>query len=266
MIIKLKDITYNYQDHVGLITLNRPAVMNAFRKDTWADLSAILSDIKKDKQVRCLLITGAGNAFSAGQDINELSNLIGKDASYKNNRHIVEVMQNVTRELVELPIPVISAINGCAVGAGAEVAIASDLRYASEGAFFEFSEVKIGLFETNGVTYLLPRLIGLGRAKELLLTGRRVYAGEAEKIGLVAKVYRTEELLDRAMIQARELSKNAPIPVQKVKHALNRTSEVCLEEALTFETDAVLQCCFSEDVIEGAAAFLEKRKPVFKGK
>ncbi len=264
--IKLKDLIYSHEDGVGLITINRPEVLNAFRINTWLEFSAILNEIKKDSSIRCLLVTGAGKAFSAGQDINELEELIGVKADYSLVRQNIEVMQNITREIVNLPIPVVSAVNGYAVGAGAEVAIASDIRYASEHASFEFAEVKIGLFETNGVTFLLPRLIGFGRAKELLLTGRKIDAREAKQIGLVSKVYSAGELLDQSMDRAREIAANAPIPVRKVKHVLNRTAEIGLEETLTLETDAVMHCCFSDDVREGASAFFEKRKPSFKGR
>ena len=264
--INLKDLTYSREEGVGLITINRPEVLNAFRKNTWLDFSAVIEEVKSDKRIRCLLVTGAGKAFSVGQDINELDELIGEKADYSAVRQNIEIMQNITREIVNLPIPVVSAVNGYAVGAGAEVAIASDIRYASEQASFEFAEVKIGLFETNGVTFLLPRLIGFGRAKELLLTGRKIDAREAEQIGLVSKVYTASELLDQSMARAGKIAANAPIPVQKVKHVLNRTAEIGLEEALTLETDAVMQCCFSDDVREGASAFFEKRKPIFKGR
>jgi len=264
--INLKDLTYSHEEGVGLITINRPEVLNAFRKNTWLDFSAVIEEIKSDKRIRCLLVTGAGKAFSAGQDINELEELIGGEADYSLVRKNIEMMQNITRMILSLPIPVISAVNGYAVGAGAELAIASDIRYASENAVFEFAEVKIGLFETNGVTFLLPRLIGFGRAKELLLTGRKIDACEAEQIGLVSKVFSAGELLEHSMVRAGEIAANAPIPVQKVKYALNRTAEVGLEEALTIETDAVMQCCFSDDVREGASAFFEKRKPLFKGR
>ncbi len=263
--MKLADLTYTCEDNVGLITINRPDVLNAFRNNTWSELAMILGEVMNDKRVRCLLITGTGKAFSAGQDINELDELIGAKADYNIIRQNIELMQNVTRAIVTLPIPVISAINGYAVGAGAEVAIASDIRYASEQAIFEFAEVKIGLFETNGVTYLLPRLIGFGRARELMMTGRRIDANEALQIGLVSEVF-SSALLEQSLTRARNIAQNAPIPVQKVKQALNRSGETSLEEALTFETNAVMQCCFSHDVREGAAAFLQKRKPVFKGK
>lgn len=264
--MKFVDLTYSCKNSVGIITINRPEVLNAFRSKTWSELMLVLDKVASDESVRCLMITGAGKAFSAGQDLNELDDLIGAAADYNSIRKNIEMMQNVTRAIVNLPVPVVSAVNGFAVGAGAEIAIASDIRYASDQAFFEFAEVKIGLFETNGVTYLLPRLIGFGRARELMLTGRKADAHEARQIGLVSDVFSASEIFDQSLTRAEEIAKNAPISVKKVKQALNRSGEIGLEEALMLETDAVMQCCFSEDVREGATAFFQKRAPVFKGK
>ncbi|MEW5784314.1 MAG: enoyl-CoA hydratase/isomerase family protein [Bacillota bacterium] len=262
----LHDIIYTREGRIGLVTLNRPAVLNAVRRKTWEDLAAVLEEIKADDSVRCLVITGTGKAFCAGQDLSELGALIGETVDYYAVRQGVELMQNVTRQLVDLPKPVLAAVNGYAVGAGAEIAIASDIRYASTKGKFEFAEVKVGLFETNGVTYLLPRLIGLGRAKELMLTGLKIDAAESLRIGLVTRVCAPETLLSETMQAAEKIAANAPIPVRLVKSCLNKSGETSLDAALVYETDAVMTCCYTEDLREGAAAFLENRKPNFKGR
>jgi len=265
-IINLRDISYIRERAVGLITLNRPQVLNAIRSSTWEELTAVLREIKEDDSVRCVVITGAGKSFSAGQDLSEVNILLGEAVDYYSIRQNIEKMQNITREVLDLPKPVLGAVNGLAIGAGAEIAIACDIRYAAENAFFEFAEVKVGLFETNGVTYLLPRLVGLGKAKELMLTGERINAREALHIGLVNKVYASDKLMEEAMATAEKIAENAPVSVRMVKSSLNKSGEISLDEAMVLEADAVMTCCFTEDVREGAAAFRENRKPRFKGK
>lgn len=261
----LNDITYSVEGRIGLITLNRPEVLNAVRRETWSELYTVLQEIKKDKQIRCLLITGAGKAFSSGQDLNEMISMAGAQIDYYAIRQNVELMQQVTLDLLNLPIPSIAAINGYAVGAGIEIAIACDIRYASEKAKFEFAEVKVGLFETNGVTWLLPRLIGLGQAKELMLTGDRFNAAEALRIGLVTRVCPPDDLLPVTLASAEKIAGNAPVPLRFVKTCLNKSGEISFEQALISETDAVMTCLYTGDVREGAAAFFEDRKPNFKG-
>lgn len=264
--MSFQDITYTREGRVGLITLNRPAVLNAVRSETWQELAAVLGEIKEDDSIRCAVITGTGRAFCAGQDLRELGALVGQEIDYYAVRQSIQRVQEVGRLMVNLPIPLIAAVNGHAIGAGAELAVACDIRYASEKATFEFAEVNVGLFETNGVTWLLPRLIGLGRAKELMLTGRRIDAHEAYRIGLVTKVCSPEALLPEAMQTAKKIASNAPVSVRFVKSCLNKSGEISFAEALIYETDAVMTCSYTEDVREGAMAFLESRQPHFKGK
>lgn len=263
--MEFRDLTFTREGPVGLITLNRPAVLNALRRETIEDLTAVFQEVGLDEELRCVVLTGAGKAFSAGQDLAELSGMAQQKVDYYALRENVKQMQELTKAMLHLPKPVLAAVNGYAVGAGAELAIAGDIRYASEKATFEFSEVKIGLFETNGVTWLLPRLIGLGRAKELMLTGRRVEVGEAAQIGLVSGVFPAERMLDEVLEKAAQIAKNAPVPIRFVKSTLNQSGEIGLAEALVYETDAVMTCLYTEDVREGAFAFLERREPKFKG-
>lgn len=264
--MELRDLTFAREGHVGLITLNRPEVLNALRRETIEDLAAVFQEAKFDQSLRCLVLTGNGKAFSAGQDLAELSGLAQQEIDYYAIRENVKQMQELTKTMLDMPKPIIAAVNGYAIGAGAELAIACDIRYASEKATFEFSEVKVGLFETNGVTWLLPQLIGLGRAKELMLTGRRIEVSEAAQIGLVSSVSPPDKLLNEALARAGEIAKNAPVPIRFVKSTLNKSGEIGIDEALVYETDAVMTCLYTEDVKEGAFAFMERREPKFKGR
>ena len=166
------------------------------------------------EQHSCIVITGTGKAFCTGQDINELGSIVEESVDYFRVRQGIEYMQNVTRQMLNLPKPIIAAVNGYAIGAGAELVIACDIRYASHRASFAFSEVKMGLFETNGVTWLLPRLIGLGWAKQLMLTAEKINVDESLRIGLVTRVFYPEELMDEVMKTAGQITKNAPVSVR----------------------------------------------------
>lgn len=264
--MEYQDIIFEKQGNIAIISLNREDVLNAVRSETWPELLDALENVKNDSEIRCLIITGKGKAFSAGQDLSEIESLLGADVNYYEVRQGILNMQKLTREMVNMSKPVIAAINGYAVGAGAEIAIASDIRIASVKARFEFAEVKVGLFETNGVTYFLPKLIGFGRAKELMLTGRRIDAQEALQIGLISKVVENEMLMDEAIKIAAGIAETAPVSEALVKQCLNKSGEISLEDAMVYETDAVMACVHTSDVKEGALAFIENRKPKFQGR
>lgn len=264
--MKLSDIAYEKDGAVAVLTFTREDKRNAVRRQTWIDIRAALAECAADDGVRAVVITGKGKAFSAGADLEEMGQILGGGVSFFDIRRGLLEIQDVTRMMAELPKPIIAALNGYAVGAGAEIAIASDIRIAAENATFEFAEVKVGLFETNGVTYLLPRLVGQGRAMELMLTGRRIDAREAHAIGLVSGVVKQAELLDEAMNIARGMAENAPVSMALVKRCLVRSGEIGLEDAMTYETDAMMACAMTEDAKEGATAFLERRKPKYSGR
>ncbi|MFO7772870.1 MAG: enoyl-CoA hydratase/isomerase family protein [Dehalococcoidia bacterium] len=261
-----QDIILQKQGNIAIMSLNREEVLNAVRARTWAELLDALNNVKCDSAIRCLILTGKGKAFSAGQDLSEMESVLGADVNYHEVRKGLLNTQKLTREMMNMPKSIIAAVNGYAVGGGAEIAIASDIRIASDKAKFEFAEVKVGLFATNGVTYFLPRLIGFGRAKELMLTGRRIDAQEAFQIGLVSKVVEDGMLMEEALKVAESIAETAPVSGALVKQCLNKSGEISLEDAMVYETEAIMSCVQTLDAREGAVAFLENRKPKFQGK
>jgi len=264
--MELKDILYEKKDSIAIATFNRPNVLNAFRQATLREFIAILDDVKADETVRVLIITGNGRAFSAGIDLKEMAYPSSDSLSLKQAYDELQAIQDVTRRMVHLPKIIIAAVNGIAIGIGVETALASDIRIAAEEATFAFTEVKRALFETNGVMYILPRLVGQGRAMQMLLTGEKILAQEALNTGLVTRVVAQEQLMDSAMDIARTIATNAPISVRVVKQTMRRTYDLDLEAVMQLEVDGMLQCFRSEDLVEGFNAFLQKRTPVYKGK
>ena len=252
------DVLYERHGAVGVATLSRPRVLNAFRPATLERVSAILDDVAADPEVRTLVVTGTGRAFSSGIDLKEL-------ASNGLTRDELELGQQLTEKLVALPKIVIAAVNGLAVGLGAEFCVAADIRIAADSAWFMFPEVRRALFETNGVTYLLPRLVGLGRAVHWLTTGSKITVEEAPGAGLVTKVVPSSDLLNAALEEAETIANNAPIPVRLLKQMLQRSYQSDLTAMLRHEVDGVLACMQSRDYREGVNAFLEKRTPRFTG-
>lgn len=262
----MTDILFHAQDGVAVITFNRPAALNAFHRTMFHQLLELLADIAHDDAQRVVLLTGAGRAFSAGIDLDEVAHLVAGATDTAQARAELEAMQELTRRMVGLAKPIIAAVNGIAVGVGAEIAIASDIRIAAETASFAFAEVQRGLFETNGVLYRLPRLVGLGRAAHALLTGAPISAQAALAMGLVTHVTAAAALPEAALALARQLAANAPIPLRLVKQALNRTYDLDLAAMMQLETEGALACLASADLREGVRAFAERRAPVFTGK
>jgi len=259
-------LLFQSQDQVATITFNRPNVLNAFQGVMFQQFIEMLDEVSRNDSIRVVMITGTGRAFSAGIDLEELSHDLDGATVNDGQRAVLDDLQEITRRLVNLQKPVLSALNGLAVGAGAEIAIASDIRIASETAYFQFTEVKRGLMETNGVMYRLPRFVGMGRAAHILLTGERVSAQSALEMGLVTKVVAYENILQAGMEIADTLAANAPISLRLIKQVLNQSYDLNLEEVMQLETDGMLECFASEDMQEGVQAFLEKRAAIYKGK
>ncbi len=262
----MTDILFQSQENIAVITFNRPDVLNAFKRSMFQQLLDMLDTIANDDSIHAALITGNGRAFSAGIDLEELSHLFDGSTVAEQARAELDEMQELTRRMVNLRKPIISAINGVAVGVGAEIAIASDIRIAAESAYFQFAEVKRGIFETNGVMHRLPRLIGMGRAAHVMMTGERISAQTAYEMGLVTKVTSTDAIVQEGMDIAHTLASNAPISVRLIKEVLQKSYDLDLEAVMQLETEGTLECFASEDMREGVTAFVEKRAPIYKGR
>jgi enoyl-CoA hydratase len=247
---------------LAYITINRPEVMNALSNALTEELGQAFDEVEQDEEIRVLIITGAGEkAFMAGADIKEV-----QERDFVLGRKQTRRRQQVLNKLAEMPIPVIAAINGFALGAGLEMAIACTLRIASTNAKMGSPEVNLGIIPGDGATQRLPRLVGFGRAMELVLTGGMIDAEEAYRIGLVNKVVPLENLMEEAKKLANLLASKPPLALQYAKEAVNRSLEVGLYEGMAHESYLHALACASEDKKEGVAAFLEKRKAQFKGK
>jgi enoyl-CoA hydratase/carnithine racemase len=258
-------LLYNRIGSIAQVTFNRPDVLNAFKMTMFDDLLTIIDEVRNDDTLRVLVLTGSGTAFSAGIDLAEQSHLFAEQIALKTAYENLAVMQNVTRQMHELPKPIIAAVNGVAVGVGAELAIASDVRLAAETAYFMFAEVRRGIFETNGVMYFLPRLVGYGRAMEWMLTGDRISAAEAYSAGLVTHLQSADDLLPFALAMAERMAANAPIPMRLVKQVARRSYDLDLEAVMQLETTGTLECISSDDFREGVQSFLEKRPANYQG-
>lgn len=248
-------------DGIVLITLNRPKAANALSINMLEQLRDVVSSCKFDRSVRCLVITGAGEkVFCAGADLKERTAM-----DMDQVRKTVSFIRECINDLEALSKPVIAAVNGAAIGGGMELALACDIRIASETAAFALAETSLGIIPGAGGTQRLPRLIGKGRAKELIFTTRKVGAAEAREIGLIEYVTSSESLLDKALEIARQIVRNAPIAIAQAKFAIDKGFDVDLNTALSIEQNAYEVTIPTADRLEGLQAFKEKRFPIFKG-
>ncbi len=244
-----------------VLTINREKAMNALNRDTVGELHHFITSHWNDNTSSVLIITGAGKAFVAGADIAELKDLDvqgGIDLSARGN-WLFKSIQN-------FPKPVIAAVNGFALGGGCELALACDIRLASEKARFGQPEVNLGIIPGYGGTQRLARLVGRGKAMQMILTGDMISATEAHRIGLVDEIYPPEELLNKALEMANTIASKGPIAVRLAKECINRGLDMPLSNGLDFEKVNFGAVCGSSDKTEGCGAFLEKRKAEFKGK
>ncbi|MHB8076929.1 short-chain-enoyl-CoA hydratase [Desulfosporosinus fructosivorans] len=247
---------------IAVLTINRPKALNALNADTLTELSTVLDELGRDSSVKVVILTGNGEkAFVAGADIAQM-----KDLNSLEGRRFGQLGQATFRRLELLPQPVIAAINGFALGGGCELAMACDIRLASETAKFGQPEVTLGLTAGFGGTQRLPRLVGTGIASELLFTGDLIDAQEAYRIGLVNHVYPLETLMEEAQKLANRISGRAPAAVQLSKSAIQRGSNMDLDSAQAYEAEVFGLTFSTQDQTEGCTAFLERRKPVFEGK
>ena len=250
------------EDSIAQVTVNRPEKLNPLNRETVAALRQCFDDLAADPGVKAVIVTGAGEkAFVAGADINQLTEL-----SALGGRAWGLEGQRVLAEIEGLPKPVIAAINGYALGGGLELAMACHIRVASPNARLGQPEVKLGIVPGHGGTQRLPRLVGKGRALEMILTGDPVTAEEAHRIGLVNRVVPQEELIPEARKIAARILENGPVAVALCLDAVHRGLEMPLDEALRWEAAQFALSCSTEDIREGTQAFLEKRKPEFQGR
>jgi 2-(1,2-epoxy-1,2-dihydrophenyl)acetyl-CoA isomerase len=247
-------------DGVALITLNRPLQLNALNEELMRGWRDALDRCADDTSVRAVVVTGAGRAFCAGQDLKSL----------QDGTPIGTILRDwynpVILRLRSAPKPVIAAVNGAAVGAGCNLALCCDLRFAAENTRFGQVFVGIGALPDSGGFFFLPRLVGTGKAMELMLSGEIVDAREAERIGLVNRVFPAEELLPKALEYAAKLAQGPTAVFGMIKHGLDRSAVATLEEMLEYEANAQTKAAEGEDFKEGVAAFVEKRQPTFSGR
>jgi enoyl-CoA hydratase len=258
----LENLLYEKKGAIAYITLNRPKVLNALKQAVFAELKAAFEDARDDANVRSAILTGSGDkAFAAGADISEMSSYTAAQAEEATRR-----AQAVTELIENLGKPVIAAVNGFALGGGCELAMACTIRLAVEAAKFGQPEVKIGIMPGAGGTQRLPRLVGKGRALQLILSGEIISAQEAYRIGLVNEVVPSANLIARAEAILNQINSNAPLGVKFSIEAVNKGLDASLSEGLVIEASLFGICAGSEDKKEGTSAFLAKRAPKFQGR
>lgn len=260
--MNLETLIYDVKDGVGTITLNRPDAMNATTDQLYRELSSLLRSVADDPQVGCVVLTGAGRGFCAGADVKAMDPGMPLLARRKRHRWI---LTDILRPLVNLEKPVIAAVNGPAVGAGFNMALAADIIIASDKAVFSQIFTKLGLVPDLGGLYLLTRVVGLNKAKELCFTARKIDANEALSLGIVNRVVSADTLMAAATMLATEIAAGPPTALAMTKNLLNKSSNSSLEQMLEYESYAQTLAYTTPEHREGVAAFREKRAPNFRG-
>lgn len=260
--MEFKNLTYEVREKIGIVTVNRPKLLNALNGETIKEMRALLMKIREEKNVRVLIVTGSGDrAFIAGADISEIEGLGLSDAF-----EFSQLGQALMMELETLGIPTIAAVNGLALGGGFEVVLACTLRIASERAKFGLPELSLGAIPGFGGTQRLPRLIGKGRALYYLLTGEMIDASKALEMGLVCEVVPSDQLLDHSIKLAQKILTKAPLAIRFAISAVHFGLEVHQDTGMMLETALMDVSAASQDGKEGISAFKEKRTPEFQGK
>jgi len=260
--LKLENVLYEKRNGIAYVTINRPKALNALNTPTWKDLRTAFEDVRDDAAIRGAILTGAGDkAFIAGADITELATLAAFEAARASRfgQSVLDLIENLGK-------PVIAAVNGFALGGGCETAMACTLRIAVERASFGQPEVKLGLLPGGGGTQRLPRLVGKGRALQLILSAEMIDAREAWRIGLVNEVVPAADLIARSEAILKQIASNAPIAVKLALEATNRGLETSQDEGMLLEASYFGLCASTEDKKEGTQAFLERRAPQFRGR
>ena len=254
-------INVEMQEDIAIVKFNRPKALNALNAEMTYELADLFDKLEKDKAVRGIILTGEGRAFMAGADISEM-----KDKDAEGGREFCRASNYAYGKIADISKPVIAAVNGFALGGGLEAALCCDWRIAAESAVFAAPEVTLGIIPSGGGTQRLPRLIGSGKAKELIFTGRKIKSHEAERIGIVNRVVPNEELMAEAIKDMKETLANSAIALRYAKEAIDTGLNMDLADGIKVEINSAGMVFASEDRVEGVTAFLEKRKAVFKDK
>lgn len=254
-------IKYHVKDNIAIVTINRPEALNAVNSRMLNELLSVAGEIAKEDSIRVVILTGEGKAFVAGADISEM-----KDFGVTEGYEFSDLGHRAFLAFEELDKPVIAAVNGFALGGGTELALACDFILASDKAKFGQPEVNLGVIPGFGGTRRLARAVGINKARELIYSGEIIGAEEARRIGLVSEVYGGSELMDKAFEKAGLIASKGPCSVASAKSVINKGADLPLESALELEKQAFSAIFGTEDQTEGMGAFIEKRKPVFKGK
>jgi len=257
-------VLYEVKGHVAIITLNRPEAKNAFSIEMITLWNEYLKNARNDINVRVLIVTGKGDTFCSGGDIQEMAE--GRLRSWDMKNFVWEGVHRIVLNLEDMDKPVIAAINGAAMGAGMDMAIMCDIRICSDRARFAESYVNMGVVPGDGGAYFLPRLIGISKALELLLTGDVINPGEALKLGIVNRVVPHEDLLNEAFRLSAKIAKKPPLAVRMIKRAVYQAQTSSLRSHLDYISSQLALLTETEDHVEAAKAFLERRKPVFTGR
>ncbi|MTI71281.1 MAG: short-chain-enoyl-CoA hydratase [Firmicutes bacterium] len=259
--MEFENLLLKIDERVGILSINKPKVLNALNSDVLKELKEAIEYIESNKEIDVLVLTGEGKAFVAGADISEM-----KDKTPKEAREFAKLGIDVFRKIELLEKPVIAAINGFSLGGGLELSMSCDIRIASEKAKFGQPEVGLGITPGFSGTQRLARLVGPSKAKELIFTADMIDSNEAEKIGLVNKVVKREDLMDEAINLAKKIASKGQIAIRYSKSAINRGFETDIDTGMAIERDLFGLCFATDDQKEGMKAFIDKRKPEFKNK
>jgi enoyl-CoA hydratase/carnithine racemase len=249
---------------VAIVTMNRPQTRNALNKQLHTELGAMLQKLADDASVRVIVLTGAGGAFCAGADLK--SSFAENPGGFSGIEVVIDQYHAIIRAIVGAPKPVIAMVDGPAVGFGCDLALACDLRIISTGAYFQEKFVKIGLIPDGGGTFLLPRLIGLGRAMEYILMGEPIHAETALQLGIANRVVPASGLRMETMALAGSLAKGPPLAFGEIKKTMRASLGGTIDTALDMERAGQIRCLHSSDCMEGVSAWIQKREPAFTGK